>query len=373
MNINLKIKSVVPKILMLTSIVLFLGSCTVYKYPERASEDGIYSTRTYRGQADGYTETNNYYKQYFHSKQGTYSELLTDQEESAIFTDIEAYSTREYIGDDGYVYSERVSTQDESYAGWGNNTTSVNINLYGGYGYGYGGYYNSFYGVWGYPYYGYGYYYPRWRGGFSWWYGWNGFYSPFYYYHPSYYYGHSHYYRPYYNYVSYNRGRRNNDYNGRTAARGRTSAINAARGRSTLGAEARRGTNNTVSRRSATTNNNIRRSSPTNTNVRRSNNQTMRREATSPARRVTFPQQSNRVRVTPSTQPSRRQSPVNNRVRSNPTPKSPVKTNSPTRRSNRSSGFRSPSPSRSSAPAMRSSSPSRSSAPASRGRSGGRR
>src|SRR5690625_4752053 len=88
MNINLKIKSVVPKILMLTSILLFLGSCTVYKYPERASEDGIYSTRTYRGQADGYTETNNYYKQYFHSKQGTYSELLTDQEESAISVNI---------------------------------------------------------------------------------------------------------------------------------------------------------------------------------------------------------------------------------------------------------------------------------------------
>src|SRR5699024_6695699 len=106
MNINLKIKSVFPKILVLASIVLFLGSCTVYKYPDRASEDGIYSTRTYRGQAEGYTETNNYYKQYFQSKQGAYSEIISAEDESAIFTDVEAYSTREYVGDDGYVYSQ---------------------------------------------------------------------------------------------------------------------------------------------------------------------------------------------------------------------------------------------------------------------------
>jgi len=368
MNIILKIKSVFPKILILTSLV-FLGSCTVYKYPDRTSNDGIYSSRTYRGQTDKYAETNNYYRQYFQSKQGSYSELLTNQDESAVFTDVEAYSTREYIGDDGYVYSERVSTQDASYAGWGNNTTSVNINLYGGYGY--GGYYNSFYGVWGYPYYTYGYYYPRWRSGFSWWYGWNGFYSPFYYYHSSYYVP-NHYYRPHYDYITNNRGRRNSDYSRRTVSNGRASTIAAPRGRATLGLDARRGTNNRVSsRRSTTTNENLRRSAPTNTNARRNSNQTIRRETTLPSRRVTFPQQSNRV--IPSTQPSRRQSPVNNRVRSNPTPKSPVKTNSPARRSNRSSGFRSPSPSRSSTPTMRSSSPSRSSAPASRGRSGGRR
>ena len=373
-----KIKSIVPRLIMPALAVLFMGSCTVYKYPEGMTEDGIYSSsRTYRGQADGYAETNNYYKQYFQSKQGSYSELLAEDNQSAVFTDVEAYNSREYVGEDGYVYTENISEQEQGYAGWGDNQTSVNINLYG---YG-GGYYNSFYGNWGFPYYPYsyryGYYSPRWYGGFSWWYGWNGFYSPFYY--PSYYYGYGsyNYYRPYYNNVSYNRGRRNSDYRGRsTTTGGRTANYNATRGRSAVNADGRRGSSNsTLSRREAT-NGELRRNTPANTNARNSNtlNTNTRREATSPARRVTFPQQSTQRsnKITPSrSQQMRRQTPINNRTQRPSSPRSNTRSSSPSR--NSSPTMRSSSPSRSSGPTMRASSPSRSSAPASRGSSRGRR
>lgn len=375
---KIKIKSIISPFIMAAVAVLFMGSCTVYKYVDAPREDGIYSpNREYRGQANNYSETNSYYKQYFQSKQGTYSEIL-DEEESAIFTDIDAYNTREYIGEDGYVYSERVS-QEEAYGGWGTNATNVSVNIYGG---GYGAYYNpfyynSFYGHWGYPYYRNSYYYPRWYvGGFSWWYGWNGFYSPFYYssyYHTPYYTP----YRPYYNHVAQNRGRRNTNYSPRATTSGRSSATTTARGRSALGTNARRGTNTDLSRRNTSTiGNDARRNSSINNtirrndaNTRRSTNSNLQRATTPTSRRVTFPQRSN---VNNKTTPTRTQSTRRTPVQSRPTQQSTRQ--QPSTRQQRPA-MRSSMPTRSSSPSMRSTAPTRSVAPASRGgrSSGGRR
>src|SRR5699024_9042780 len=185
--------------------------------------DGIYS-RSHRGEADNYHETQNYYKQYFQSKQGAYAPILESEEESAVFTDIEAYSTRDYIGDDGYIYTEEIPLEEtETYAGWGQNSTSVSINFYGSGNYYNPYYYNSFYGYWGYPYYRYGFYYPGWYGGFAFSYGWGGYYNPYYYY-PNYYYP-GWYGGSYYGNVAYNRGRRNAVYSTpRTINSGRSSS-----------------------------------------------------------------------------------------------------------------------------------------------------
>lgn len=389
-----KIKSIVPSFMMVAVAALFMGSCTVYKYVDAPSEDGIYSsTREYRGQADNYSESNNYYRQYFQSKQGSYSEILGDQEESAIFTDIEAYNTRDYVGEDGYVYTERVPAQEEQYGGWGNNATTVSINLYGG---GHGGYYdpfyyNSFYGNWGYPYYGYGHY-PRWRSGFSWWSGWNGFYSPFY--STPYYYNNYRPYRPYYDNVAHNRGRRNSNYSSRSATSGRSNN-SMTRGRNANQSEGRRSNNSTISRREgSTTNNSVRRNPTINSDtrrsgneVRRNDNQSIQRNATSPtSRRVTFPEQSiNNRKIAPQPtrrpaptntrrmqqqQPTRRPAPANTRRTPQPTrSQTPAKTRRSQQPRQQQPAVRPSTPSRSSSPSMRSA-PTRSSAPASRGSSG---
>src|SRR5699024_1635107 len=240
-----EIKTVATPLAIL-GLLLLTGSCTVYRYDNASSEDGIYS-RSYRGAASNYAESQNYYKQYFQSKQGAYSEILEYEDESALFTDIESYSTRDYIAEDGYIYTEEVPVNEEQYAGWGNNTTSISINLYGN-GY-YNPWYNSYYGYWGYPYYRYGFYHPGWYGGFGWhggigfgW-GWGGYYNPYYYY-TSYY---LYYNRPYYTNASYNRGRRNSDYySSRTSALGRSSTNSALRGRTNIDTGRRSSTINTT-------------------------------------------------------------------------------------------------------------------------------
>lgn len=174
------------------SLVFLLASCGSYEYVGYDT-DGIYGSDQNRTvetppqqQEQTQVETKNdgtYYKNYFSEKARDYEYALEDGE---IFTDIDSYE-----GD----YNQEIDSLEynKSYAGWGQNNSSVTINVidrgwynpwawnswyyspryswgwnswgwnvgygypYYGYGYGYGyPYYGYGYGY-GYPYYGYGY------------------------------------------------------------------------------------------------------------------------------------------------------------------------------------------------------------------------
>lgn len=234
---------------LLGVLALFLTSCATQNSATVGETDGIYAQNDPNPQ---YTEEgesmNSYYKQYFQSKDKEYEDI---PEENAIFTDVEAYSTQEYVDEDGYIVSE-----ERQYEGgngpWGTNADNVTVNIYetgfnnwgwGGFGWGAGwgwgfgwnnwGWNNPYWSVgfgWGNPYwYGGGFYNPWWYGGGfynPWWYGGgfygNNFYNPYYY---NNYYGNS---------VAYNRGRRNIDYvNGRSTTRSNRSSVDT-RGRSNV-------------------------------------------------------------------------------------------------------------------------------------------
>ena len=216
---------------------LLLSSCGTQNAAYNRN-DGIYASgerdngeQSVNNNTDEYGKSN-YYKQYFESKANTYGDI-SEGDEDVIFTDIEAYSTSERMDADGNIVIE--DNYNDGYGEWGSNPEGLTVNVYnyGGYGYNYGfwnrpyyGYYGYYGNYWGYPY--YGFYGPAWGIGFGW--GWN---YPYYgNYYPGYYgYGYTNY--PYYpnynNNVSYNRGRRNTDYN-RTQVRGR--ANNSATNRS---------------------------------------------------------------------------------------------------------------------------------------------
>lgn len=213
MQINIStLKFMLPSAL----IGLLLLSCGTHNQNDYSDADGIYNSDTQMAtEVVDEGPSDSYYKQYFNSKTEAYEDL---PEEGAIFTDVDAYSTSEYMDEDGYVVVEEREAE-ENYGGWGENANNVTVNVYGGNNYGYWnrpywwygsgyGYYNywasPYYGVgwgWGYPFYGYyGYGYPSYYGGY-----YNNYYNP--------YYGNA------YNGYSYTRGRRNSDYyNGRTAA-----------------------------------------------------------------------------------------------------------------------------------------------------------
>src|SRR5690606_39132824 len=186
------------------------------------------------------------YEEYFGQRADQIGDILDNE----VFTDIDGYTSQN--PNDSIPYGEQADymAQNNNYIGnpgWGDNPTSLSINVYDnswGYGglYGFGGLHA--YG-WGYPYWGYGWNYPH----YGWGWGWNnpwrynrwglaGYYGPGYGYgswgHPGYY---SYWGRPYYhnNGRNYARiaGRRgyNNDYIGgstlvgranRTATRGYT-------------------------------------------------------------------------------------------------------------------------------------------------------
>src|SRR5690554_4938223 len=191
--------------------------------------DGIYASGgNSNTQEENRTDENNesskanYYQQYFQAKSMSYENA--QQEEDVIFTDIDAYATSERLDEDGNIIIEQ-NYADEDYGPWGSNSDNVSVNIYnhGNYGHGYGyGFYNPYH--WSYPY--YGYYGPSWRFSFGWGYPYYGGYYgghfgyPYYGY-PYYGYGYGSGYPYYPNSVSYNRGRRNTDYN-RTETRGRT-------------------------------------------------------------------------------------------------------------------------------------------------------
>ncbi|HKK12214.1 MAG TPA: hypothetical protein VJ945_05255, partial [Flavobacteriaceae bacterium] len=200
------------------SFTFILASCGSYQYVGY-DNDGIYGSEDVGYEQPSYNETPNannssYYKNYFAEKSQQFENI---PQEGAIFTDIDSYQ-----GD----YDEvQDSTYVSGYAGWGEDSDDVTINVYPSYASSYWWYrpyawnywyrpYNSYYG---WSYYGYN---PYWYSPYSWYspYYYGGYYGfsyywPSWYYYRSYYYGYGNHY--YYNGYGYNRyyGSRNVAYN----------------------------------------------------------------------------------------------------------------------------------------------------------------
>lgn len=206
-------------------IGIILVSCGSYQQASYYN-DGIYTNGNPQVTEGNYSrsqpqEQSNTYGDYFGEKANQYQDILDNE----IFTDVDSY----YGGSDQDSIAPApqgnyfTSNNDyNAYAGWGDNPTSVNINVYnggyGGFGYGYydpwvwgygggyWGYYNPWYrpwygGYWGAGYWGIGHY-PGW----AWGGGWYGSYYPYYYSNYGYY-GNRH-----YGYTMGRRGYYNNNY-----------------------------------------------------------------------------------------------------------------------------------------------------------------
>ena len=143
------------------SIFIVLASCGSSQYAGQ-DNDGIYNSDTtieYQeevAQTDPESSSNTFYKNYFKEKSLEYQ--LPEDEEDEIFTDIDDYEG------DYTVAQDSVDTEYASYAGWGEENSSISITVNTGFSYGYNnwGYYNPwYYGYSYYPYsYGWGYYNP---------------------------------------------------------------------------------------------------------------------------------------------------------------------------------------------------------------------
>ncbi|RLD28085.1 MAG: hypothetical protein DRI75_07800 [Bacteroidetes bacterium] len=314
-------------------LLFSLVSCGSYQYA--GYDDGIYATsernveyQTETSRVATTSQNSSYYQNYFKEKA---QELDYLSQDDVIFTDIDSYEGNYEAENDTLVYAQ------ESYAGWGQNTTEVSINVYNSgylfnnwwyrpyysYGYGYGyGYYNNWYNP--YRFYGYSNWYNP--------YGYYGFYNwhnPYYYgsYYSNYgYYGN--YYNSYYSRrgIAYNAGRRGAIYQNSYTSRlnNRRSLTNS---RNTTTYRPRRATNsnvrantNTVTRPRTTARRNINNTRRPNINTRtRTNNRSV-----SPTRSST------RTRsYTPSRTSTRS---------SSPSSRSSTRSSSPSRSSSRSSG-----------------------------------
>ncbi|WP_417238039.1 hypothetical protein [Bizionia sp.] len=192
----------IPTIAILSSLLL-VTACGTYQQVD--DSDGIYSSSSV--EPETYVEANNasstYYENYFKEK----SSELELYSENEVFTDVDDYEGE-------YVENDSLEVERESYAGWGQESSSVSVNIYNS-----GGFYSPYYSPFGYGY-GYGYGYGSWGYGgyYSPWYGGGyGYYPPYYggYYPPYYggyyppYYGGGYYYR---NNVAYVNGRRGSMY-----------------------------------------------------------------------------------------------------------------------------------------------------------------
>ena len=189
--------------LSVLAFLLTIYSCGSYSYNGK-DNDGVYGTDeneiVYQESAvetkpNSTNET--YYKNYFKEKSQEYDYIYQEEE---VFTDIDTYEG-EYAEE-----TDSVETENTSYAGWGQESNDVTINIYSGFtGYNYYNY--PYYGNWGFGWgYGYNSYYPYWYGGYYSYYPYYGGYYPYYHYgHNQHYYG---------NYgVAYNSGRRGSSYN----------------------------------------------------------------------------------------------------------------------------------------------------------------
>lgn len=152
--------------LYLCIVVISITSCSSFKNSSYYDSDGIYSSSDRETSIDNnqtYTQTkpNSVYVDKFR-------QIQNDFEETEYFTDVDSYTSNR---------TDTVYVIDKSYAGWGNNSSDVNINYYnnGWNNWGYG--FNSWYG----PGWNNGFYFGNpWGFGFN--YGWNNWLSPYPYY-----------------------------------------------------------------------------------------------------------------------------------------------------------------------------------------------
>jgi hypothetical protein len=103
-----------------------LLSCNTYTGVTE-DEDGIYGNNFIVEESNMIEGKNNYYQQYFSTKAAQIEEI---PEEDLVFTDIEAYSSQEYLDEEGYVVVEEEYIDD--YGSWGSNSNDITINVYGG-------------------------------------------------------------------------------------------------------------------------------------------------------------------------------------------------------------------------------------------------
>ncbi|NNK75010.1 MAG: hypothetical protein HKP42_03000, partial [Maribacter sp.] len=151
-----------PRIRIATLVALsgFLGvSCGSYQQASYYDNDGIYESESVRvvEKAPQQVRKNKEYDQYseyFGQKADEYEGIL----ESEVFTDVDSYSSKngnDSIPQKGDLTDYYNSENDYSgYGGWGDNATSVSVNIYGGAGFGYAS--PWFYGGYGWGGYGYG-------------------------------------------------------------------------------------------------------------------------------------------------------------------------------------------------------------------------
>lgn len=272
-------------------VALLLTSCGTYN-TGYSDSDGIYDSNqdAFAVEEETSSERGNYYKQYFNTKANELQDIPED--EDLVFTDIEAYTTSEYLDDEGNIVIEERGSYEDGYGPWGSNSEEVTVNIYNNSGFNFG-YWNSPYwgynSFWGYP---YSFYSPYWSWSIGWghpfygYYGWGypfhygyGGYFPYYYNH-HYAYG-GYYGNHYYDGVSYNRGRRNTDYGrtvnsrGRSNVDSRTDRSRTSYSRSELRRRVEARNNARSNRSSVRRNSTFSRSN--NNSVRRSNTQSVRR------------------------------------------------------------------------------------------------
>src|SRR5690606_31232973 len=199
-------------------IGFLVASCGSYSNSSYYDNDGIYSgsSTAQRTELPEVQATENQVEQsrYFSQFQD-YDVVQENGEPVGIFTDVDTY-----YGDDSY---------SSGYAGWGNETSNVNVNVYGGSNWGWDGWYGSYWG-WR-PYWGWSsWYYPSYYWGMNWGFGWNYGYS-WGWGHPYYYGGYYPYYGHYYNNQAAYSGGPRNTYGTRSDFRGsnRNSTVNSSR------------------------------------------------------------------------------------------------------------------------------------------------
>ncbi|NJB72579.1 hypothetical protein GGR42_003070 [Saonia flava] len=282
------IQSHIPTNIKTYTLLSFLGflvaSCGSYQQASYYDNDGIYSNREnevavesrHNPEIQAQKKEADPYGDYFEQRANEYDEIL----DSEVFTDIDGYYGEAETDSLAVAQKEDYFSSENDYngyAGWGDNSTSVSINIHSGLGFGfydYGtpwgwnnwgwnnwGWNNWGWNNWGYPgYYGYGWNNWGWN---NWGWGYYGYYNPWF---NGYgwrnYYGYA--YNPYYNrsrHYAYNNSRRG--YYNRNAI-----AANSLRGRSN---PALRSNLNTSRYRTTGTRSNINRSSTSarpNTNYR---------------------------------------------------------------------------------------------------------
>lgn len=167
-------------------------SCGSYQNTSYYDNDGVYGS--YERPT---TEVNNQYSEQNIESSNRYAQQFRNmQDDYAYFTDVDEYTSQE--NDTVVTVYKNNYSNNQQYAGWGNNGGDVTVNYYNSGWWGWNNWYSPYWGWGGYysPYY-YGGYYgnwgwnswygPSWGLGWGWnsWYGsnwgWGGYYNPYYY------------------------------------------------------------------------------------------------------------------------------------------------------------------------------------------------